>query len=61
MSASFTDSLKRIFFNENIRISIKFSLKCVPKGSVDNIPEFGLDNGLVPSRRQAIICPCQNV
>ena len=30
------DSFKRIFLNENVRISIQFSLKFVPKGQVDN-------------------------
>ena len=37
MAANFTDNLKRIFFNENIRISIQFSLTFVPKGPIDNI------------------------
>ena len=32
------DTLKPIFFNENIRISIKISLKCVPKVPINNIP-----------------------
>ena len=32
------DTLKRIFLNENIRISIKISLKFVPKGPINNIP-----------------------
>ena len=37
MATTFTeDILKRIFFNENIRISIKFSLKFVPYGPIDN-------------------------
>ena len=31
---------KCIFFNENIRISIDISLKCVPKGSINNIPSL---------------------
>ena len=30
------DIFKRIFLNENIRISIKISLKFVPKGSINN-------------------------
>ena len=39
MAAFFTDYiLKHIFLNENIRISIQFSLKFVPKGPIDNIP-----------------------
>ena len=32
------DDFKRIFLNENIRISIKISLKFVPKGTINNIP-----------------------
>ena len=36
------DTFKRIFFNENIRISIKLSLKFVPKGSINNNPALVL-------------------
>ena len=32
------DTFKRIFLNEIIRISIKISLKCVPKGLINSIP-----------------------
>ena len=32
------DTFKRIFMNENIRISINISLKFVPKGLINNIP-----------------------
>ena len=32
------DTFKLIFFNENVRISIKISLKFVPKGPINNIP-----------------------
>ena len=32
------DTFKRIFLNENVTISIKISLKFVPKGPVNNIP-----------------------
>ena len=32
------DTFKRIFLNENIRISTKNSLKFVPKGLINNIP-----------------------
>ena len=32
------DTFKHIFLNENVRISIKFSLKFVPEGPIDNIP-----------------------
>ena len=34
------DTFKRIFLNENVRISIKISLKFVPKGPISNIPEL---------------------
>ena len=32
------DTVNHIFVNENVRISIKFSLKFVPKGPINNIP-----------------------
>ena len=32
------DTFNRIFVNENVRILIKFSLKCVPKGPINNNP-----------------------
>ena len=32
------DTFKRIFLNENVRISIKISLKYVPKGPINNNP-----------------------
>ena len=32
------DTFKRIFFNGNVRISIKISLKFVPKGPITNNP-----------------------
>ena len=32
------DTFKRIFLNENVSISIKISLKFVPKVPIDNIP-----------------------
>ena len=32
------DTFKRIFLNENIRVSIEISLKFVPKGPINNIP-----------------------
>ena len=31
------DTFNRIFVNENVRISIEFSLKFVPKGQINNI------------------------
>ena len=43
MAAFFADdTFKRIFLNENIRISIKISLKFVPKGLINNIPALVL-------------------
>ena len=32
------DSFKRIFLNENVRITIKISVQFVPKGPINNIP-----------------------
>ena len=32
------DTFKRIFVNDNVRISIKISLKFVPKGPINNNP-----------------------
>ena len=32
------DIFKRIFLNENVLIPIKISLKCVPTGSINDIP-----------------------
>ena len=34
------DTFKRIFLNENVTISIKISLKFVPKGSINNNPSL---------------------
>ena len=34
------DTFKRIFVNENVRISNKISLKFVPKGPINNIPSL---------------------
>ena len=34
------DILKCIFLNENVWIPIEISLKFVPKGPIDNIPEM---------------------
>ena len=34
------DTFKRIFLNENARISITISLKFVPKGPINNIPSL---------------------
>ena len=49
------DTFKRTFLSENVRISIKTSLKCALKGSANKYSSIGLDNRLVPSRWQAII------
>ena len=38
MDAIFHDIFKWVFFNENVWILIKISLKFVPKGPVNNIP-----------------------
>ena len=39
MAAFFADDIfKCIFSNENVLISIKISLKFVPKGQINNIP-----------------------
>ena len=35
------DTLNRIFLNENVRISIKISLKFAPKGPINNIQALG--------------------
>ena len=44
MAAVFSDTLddtfKSIFLNENVRISIKISLKFVPKCPINNIPSL---------------------
>ena len=44
-----------IFVNEKFCILIKLSLKFVPKGPIVIRLSFGLDNGLAPNRRQAIL------
>ena len=44
-----------MFVNEKFYILIKISQEFVPKGSIDNNLSIGLDNGLAPKRRQAII------
>ena len=36
------DTFKRIFLNENVRISIKISLKFVPQGPINDIPALVL-------------------
>ena len=50
------DNFKCISVNENVSILIKLSLKFVPKGPIhNNFPALISDNGLAPTRRQAII------
>ena len=49
------DIFKCNFLNEKIHILIKVSLKFVPMGPFNKIPKIGSDNGLMPSRQQAII------
>ena len=46
------DIFKPIFLKENIWISIKISLKIVPKSPITNIATLV---GLVPNKQQAII------
>ena len=48
----FAHIFKCIFLNDNVWISIKISPKVVPRGPIKNI---GSDNGLAPTRPQAII------
>ena len=56
MSAIFVDDILRcIFLNEKFCILVKISLKFVSRGPIDNKPNIGSNNGLVPKRRQAII------
>ena len=45
-----------IFLNENTSISINISVKFVPEDRINNIQaSVGSDDGLAPTRRQAII------
>ena len=56
IDALFADDIfKGIFLDENEWILPRISLKFVPKVRINNIPAFGSDNGLAPTRRQAII------
>ena len=48
-------TLSHPFFNENVVIPIKISLKFVPKGLNKQYSSTGSDNGLAPAMRQAII------
>ena len=49
------DIFKCIFLNENVWISLKISLKFVPRVQIKKYTSIGSDNGLVPTRWQAII------
>ena len=51
----FPDIFKCTFLNENVWISIKISLKFLPKGSINQYPSNGSNNGLAPNSQQAII------
>ena len=55
MAALSQQRFQRHFFNENVWILIKISLKFVPKGSNWQYYKIGSDNGLALTRRQAII------
>ena len=47
---------KWIFLNENLRILLKISLKCVPNVQMNQqYSSIGSDSGMAPTRRQAII------
>ena len=48
-------SVRCIFVNEKFRILTKIPLKFIAKGPIDYNPALGLDSGLAPNRRQAII------
>ena len=49
------DIFKYNFLSGNILISIEIALNFIPNVPISNIPTFGSDNGLAPTRRQAII------
>ena len=56
MAAILADNIfKCIFLNEETLILIKISLKFVLKGPINKNSSTGSDNGLAPTRRQAII------
>ena len=50
-----TTFLNAFSWMKTFEYPINNSLKFVPKGPINNIPAFGSDNGLAPTRRQAII------
>ena len=49
------DIFRHIFVNRNVWISIDISLKFIPKGSNWKYNSVSSDNGVAPTRRQAII------
>ena len=54
------DAISQTIFSDAISwmkncILIEISLQFVPKGPIGKQPNNGLDNGLAPNRRQAII------
>ena len=49
------DIFNWIFLNENVWILRKISLKFVPKVRINKYSNISSDNGLAPSRQQAII------
>ena len=52
------DIFKCLFLNEDVWISIEISLKFVAKGPINNITgiySIASDNGLAPTKRQAIV------
>ena len=55
MAAISQKTFSSAFMNENVWITIKISLKCVPKGSIKKYSIIRSDNGLAPTRRQDII------
>ena len=56
MAAIFQTTISNAFsLNEKVSISITISLKFVPNGQINNFLSISLDNGLAPTRRQAII------
>ena len=56
MAAIFQTTFSNAFsLMKMYEFSIKISLKFVPKVPINNIPGICSDNGLAPTRRQAII------
>ena len=49
---TFSNAFSRMKMHE---LQLKFHWSFVPKGPINYIPVLGLDNGLVPTKRQAII------